>query len=57
LLSDALLPYHLRVSLGGYETVEMYADTPYVYHQKHKSKGPHKVPPGHAKKNKGWSKY
>ena len=51
-VADALLPYHLRVSLGDYETVEMYSDTPYEYHRKFKSKGRHKVPPGHAKKNK-----
>ena len=56
-VSDALLPYHLRVSLGGYETVEMYTDTPYEYHPKHKSKKKHKLPPGHAKKDKHWSKY
>jgi hypothetical protein len=56
-VADALLPYHLRVSLGGYETVEMYADTPYEYHQRYKSKGRYKVPPGHAKKDKNGDKY
>jgi len=56
-VADALLPYHLRMSLGGYETVEMYSDTPYEYHRKHKPKGQDKVPPGHAKKHKNWSKY
>ena len=34
-VSDALLPYQLRVSLGDYETVEIYSDTPYEYHKKH----------------------
>lgn len=48
--SGVSLPYHLRVSLGDYRTVEIYSDTPYEYHKKHKKK--HKVPPGHAKKHK-----
>lgn len=56
-VSDALLPYQLRINLGDYETVEMYSDTPYAYHQKHKYKKKHKVPPGQAKKNKNWVKY
>ncbi len=58
-VSDALLPYRLRISLGDYETVEMYSDTPYEYHEKHKRKykKKHKVPPGQAKKNKSWGKY
>ena len=30
--SDALLPYDLRQSLGRYETVKLFADTPYEYH-------------------------
>ena len=56
-VSDALLPYHLRVSLGSYETVELYSDTPYEYHDQYKAKGKYKVPPGQAKKDKNWSKY
>ena len=57
--SGAHLPYHLKVSLGKYQTVELYSDTPYEYHEKHKykSKKKHKVPPGQAKKNKNWDKY
>ncbi|MBL0715404.1 MAG: hypothetical protein JJV98_17080 [Desulfosarcina sp.] len=53
--SDALLPYQLRMSLGDYETVEMYSDTPYEYHE-HKFKKRYKVPPGKAKKNGNWVK-
>jgi hypothetical protein len=30
--SDALLPYRLRLSLGRYETVKVFSDTPYEYH-------------------------
>ncbi len=58
-VSDALLPYQLRLSLGGYETVEIYSDTPYEYHEKHKRKHKpkHKPPPGQAKKNKSLVKY
>lgn len=56
-VSDALLPYKLRISLGDYEIVETYTDTPYEYHQKHKDRKKHKVPPGQAKKNKNWVKY
>jgi len=56
-IADALLPYQLRMSLGGYETVELYADTPYEYHHKYKSKGHQTVPPGHAKKDKSRGKY
>ena len=56
-VSDALLPYRLRVGLGGYETVEMYTDTPYEYHEKHKHQKKHKLPPGQAKKDKSWVKY
>lgn len=55
--SNTSLPYYLSVSLGDYETVELYSDTPYEYHQKYKSKGKYKVPPGQAKKGKNWSKY
>lgn len=55
--SDVSLPYHLEVNLGAYQTVELYSDTPYAYHEKHKSKKKHKVPPGQAKKNKQWGKY
>jgi hypothetical protein len=51
--SGSSLPYNLRISLGDYETVELYSDTPYEYHHKHK----HKVPPGQAEKNKSWVKY
>jgi len=56
-VADALLPYHLRVSLGDYERVELYADTPYEYHQRYKSKGRYKAPPGQAKKGKDRGKY
>lgn len=56
-VADALLPYQLRISLGDYETVEMYSDTPYEYHKEYKSKGKYKVPPGQAKKNKNWVNY
>jgi hypothetical protein len=56
-VADALLPYHLRVSLGQYKTVELYSDTPYEYHKTYKSKEKHKVPPGQAKKGKNWVKY
>ena len=52
-----MLPYHLRVSLGNFETVELYDDTPYEYHDKYKSKKKYKVPPGQAKKGKKWVKY
>jgi hypothetical protein len=55
--SDVSLPYHLEVSLGKYQTIELYSDTPYEYHEKHKSKKKHKVPPGQAKKNKHLAKY
>jgi hypothetical protein len=57
--SGVSLPYHIKVSLGKYQTVKLYSDTPYAYHEKHKykSKKKHKVPPGQAKKNKHWVKY
>ncbi len=57
--SDVSLPYQIEVSLGKYRTVELYSDTPYEYHEKHKykSKKKHKVPPGQAKKNKRLVKY
>ena len=56
--SDTSLPYHIRVSLGKYTTVELDSDTPYEYHKKHKHKYKKKhVPPGQAKKNKHWVKY
>ena len=32
-VSDALLPYRLRTRLGAYQSVEIYADTPYEYHR------------------------
>ena len=54
--SDASLPYHIGVSLGKYQTVELDSDTPYEYHKKHKHKKKH-VPPGKAKKGKRWVKY
>ncbi len=50
-VSDALLPYQLKISLGEYETVEMDSDTPYAYHE-HKNKKKNKVPPGQAKEKK-----
>ncbi|MBL0714654.1 MAG: hypothetical protein JJV98_13240 [Desulfosarcina sp.] len=55
--SGVSLPYQLRVSLGDYQTVELYSDTPYEYHEKQKYKKKHEVPPGQAKKNKKWVKY
>ena len=55
-VSDALLPYQLRISLGEYEIVEMDTDTPYAYHA-HKTKKKNKVPPGQTKKKKKLVKY
>jgi hypothetical protein len=54
-VSDALLPYQIRASLGNYTTVEMYSETPYRYHEK-KYKKHYKAPPGHTKKNGSWVK-
>ena len=56
--SGTSLPYHIEVSLGKYQTVELYSDTPYEHHEKHKGKYKKKhIPPGQAKKNKNWVKY
>lgn len=56
-VSDALLPYHLRVSLGNYETVEMYSDKPYRHHHKYRDKGRHHGPPGHADRDRDRDKF
>jgi hypothetical protein len=48
--SGASLPYHLKVGLGDYQTVEIDSDTPYEYHEKTKHRGKHNAPPGKAKK-------
>ena len=50
---SASLPHAIQVGLGGYVSIEMDADKPYIYNKKHK----HKYPPGqykkkHKKKNK-----
>ena len=55
-VSDALLPYRVRKSLGKYISVDIYADTPYEYH-KHVYKKHYRVPPGQAQKKDSWVKY
>jgi hypothetical protein len=55
-VSDALLPYRLRQSLGEYISVEIYSDTPYEYHR-HAYKKHYRVPPGQANKKENWVKY
>jgi hypothetical protein len=55
-VSDALLPYRLRQSLGEYISVEIYSDTPYEYHR-HEYKKHYRVPPGQANKKGNWVKY
>ena len=55
-VSDALLPYQLKINLGKYETVEIDSITPYAYHE-HKIKKKKKVPPGQAKKKKKLVRY
>ena len=57
-VSDALLPYRLRKSLGKYVSVAIYADTPYEYHEYLYKKG-YKFPAEQeqGKKNNGWVKY
>jgi hypothetical protein len=54
--SGESLPYHIEVSLGKYQTVELDSDTPYAYHESHKDKK-ERIPPGQAKKNKHWVNY
>ena len=55
--SDASLPYHLKVNLGKYQTVELYSDTPCAYHKKHKHKHKHKRKHKHKHKHKHWVNY
>lgn len=56
--SGTSLPYHIEVSLGKYQTVELYSDTPYEHHEKYKSKYKDKqTPPGQAKKKEHWVRY
>ena len=50
---SASLPSHLKVQLGGYVSVEMDNDRPYVYYEEHKAK----YPPGQLKKKRDkWAK-
>ncbi|HSM75576.1 MAG TPA: hypothetical protein VK852_13105 [Desulfobacterales bacterium] len=37
--SGVSLPYHLQVDLGGFQTVEIYSDTPYAHHEKIQNRG------------------
>ena len=55
-VSDAMLPYRLRKSLGKYVSVEIYADTPYEYH-KHVYKKGYQFPAELGKKNDHGVKY
>jgi hypothetical protein len=52
--SGVSLPYNLQISLGDYQTVEIYNDTPYEYHEKIKNKGKQNAPSKQAKKSKKW---
>ena len=52
--SGVSLPYNLRINLGGYQTVEIYNDTPYEYHEKIKNKGKQNASSKQAKKSKKW---
>ena len=45
---SASLPVHIGVQLGGYVTIEIDSDTPYMHHKDHKKK----YPPGQMKKKK-----
>ena len=50
---SASLPSDLSVQLGGYVSIEMDNDRPYVYHKEHKAK----YPPGQSKKKRNkWVK-
>ena len=51
--ASASLPNQLSVQLGGYVSIEMDNDRPYVYYEKHKAK----YPPGQSKKKRDkWAK-
>ena len=55
-VSDALLPYRLRKNLGKYVSMEIYADTPYEYHEYVYKKG-YKFSAEQGKKNDAGVRY
>ena len=55
-VADALLPYRLRAGLGGYKSLEIYADTPYEYHR-YVYKKDYKAPAAQVKKKDNGGRY